>query len=29
MARYATAWPGERPRLALYFPLVPGWREIG
>jgi ATP-dependent exoDNAse (exonuclease V) beta subunit len=29
MARYARAWPGEKPRLALYFPLVPGWREAG
>lgn len=29
MARYAGAWPGGSARLALYFPLVPGWREIG
>jgi ATP-dependent exoDNAse (exonuclease V) beta subunit len=28
MARYARAWPDSRCRLALYFPLVPGWREI-
>jgi ATP-dependent exoDNAse (exonuclease V) beta subunit len=28
MARYASAWPGTKPRLALYFPLVPGWREL-
>ena len=28
MSRYARAFGRETPKLALYFPLVPGWREI-
>ena len=28
MARYARAVGRQAPRLALYFPLVPGWREL-
>ena len=28
MGRYARAFGRETPKLALYFPLVPGWREI-
>ncbi len=28
LTRYATAFPGEAPALALYFPLMKGWRRL-
>ncbi|HEY6053844.1 MAG TPA: hypothetical protein VIU86_07910, partial [Gaiellaceae bacterium] len=28
LTRYAAAFPGETPALALYFPLLKGWRRL-